>query len=146
MLAYSEKLHGDNIAIIPTAGGVGVITADNISSRINGVGMKLVKLKRETKLKIRETIVLFASANNPTYLTADGSNEDFDKAIRPFSSMRRREVTLAPVASKTAFATAPETMIIPISATPLPPNGPSLLSDSMNSMANSGASVIPKTS
>lgn len=60
---------------------MGVITADYISSGSNGVGMKLARLKDETKARIRESIMPFASANNPIDLTADGSNEDFDRVI-----------------------------------------------------------------
>ncbi len=80
-LAYSGRLKGDRIAIITTAGGVGVITADYISSSRNGVGMKLAKLPESTKARIKEVIAPFASANNPIDLTADGSVENFDKVI-----------------------------------------------------------------
>lgn len=80
-LAYSGKLRGNRIAIITTAGGVGVITADYVSSNVNGVGMRLATLSDETKSRIREIIVPFASSNNPIDLTADGSNSDFDKVI-----------------------------------------------------------------
>lgn len=80
-LAYSGRMNGDRVAIITTAGGVGVITADYISSGSNGVGMKLAKLKDETKARIREIVVPFASTNNPIDLTADGSTSDFDRVI-----------------------------------------------------------------
>lgn len=81
VLAYSGRMRGDRVAIITTAGGVGVITADYISSESNGVGMKLAKLKDSTKARIKESIMPFASANNPIDLTADGSVEDFDRVI-----------------------------------------------------------------
>ncbi len=81
VLAYSGKLRGDRIAILTTAGGVGVITADYVSSSVNGVGLKMAKLSDGTKSKIKEVIVPFASANNPIDLTADGSIADFDRVI-----------------------------------------------------------------
>lgn len=82
VLAYSGRISGDRIAIITTAGGVGVITADYISSGTNGVGMRLAKLSEDTKARIREVVVPFASVNNPIDLTADGSVNDFDRVIR----------------------------------------------------------------
>lgn len=80
-LAYSGRIKGDRIAIITTAGGVGVITADYISSTSNGVGMRLANLPDSTKQRIREVIAPFASANNPIDLTADGSVENFNQVI-----------------------------------------------------------------
>ena len=81
VLAYSGRISGDRIAIITTAGGVGVITADYISSKVNGIGMRLASLSDETKRRIREVVVPFASVNNPIDLTADGSVDNFDKVI-----------------------------------------------------------------
>lgn len=81
ILAYSGPLLGDRIAVVTTAGGVGVVTADYISSDRFGVGMRLSELSENTVRSIRKVVVPFASAGNPVDLTADGSVEDFDKVL-----------------------------------------------------------------
>jgi acetyl coenzyme A synthetase (ADP forming)-like protein len=81
VLAYQRPLFGDRIAIITTAGGLGVITADYLVSENNGVGMKLANLSEETKKKIKENIVPFGSAENPIDLTADGSTEQYSRVL-----------------------------------------------------------------
>lgn len=86
VLAYSKRMKGNRIAIITTAGGVGVITADYVSSSLNGAGMRLAKLSDSTKNYIRERLVPFASSNNPIDLTAEGSNENFGEVISALQS------------------------------------------------------------
>ena len=77
VLSYSPQLKGKNIAIVTTAGGVGVITADYVSATDHGIGMNLAVLKEETKRRIRDSIIAFGSAENPVDLTADGSPESY---------------------------------------------------------------------
>ncbi|MGC9123276.1 MAG: acetate--CoA ligase family protein [Thermoplasmata archaeon] len=81
VLAYQKPLNGDRIAVVTTAGGVGVVTSDYLTSQVNGVGLKLAKLKEETKIKIKKSIVPFGSAENPIDLTADGSTEQYDHVL-----------------------------------------------------------------
>ncbi|MGC8663521.1 MAG: acetate--CoA ligase family protein [Thermoplasmata archaeon] len=80
-LGYQKPLYGDRIAILTTAGGLGVITADYVSSENNGVGLKIAKLSDKTKEDLRNVIVPFGSVENPVDLTADGSTEQYDKVI-----------------------------------------------------------------
>lgn len=80
-LAYSKPLKGKNIAVVTTAGGVGVITTDYISSQTNGIGLSMANLSEATKQRIKEVIVPFGSAENPIDLTADGSVSDYEKVI-----------------------------------------------------------------
>lgn len=80
-LGYQKPLFGDRIAVVTTAGGLGVITADYVSSEINGVGLSMAKLSDETKRALRDVIVPFGSVENPVDLTADGSTEQYDKVI-----------------------------------------------------------------
>ncbi len=80
-LGYQKPLLGDRIAIVTTAGGLGVITADYVSSQTNGVGLSIAKLSDETKRQLREVIVPFGSVENPVDLTADGSTEQYDNVI-----------------------------------------------------------------
>lgn len=81
VLAYSRPLKGKNIAVVTTAGGVGVITTDYVSSKVNGIGLSMAVLSEETKRRIKEVIVPFGSAENPVDLTADGSVSDYGKVI-----------------------------------------------------------------
>jgi len=80
-LAYQRPLTGRNIAVLTTAGGVGVITADNLASEDHGVGLSLARLSESTKEKIRRVIVPFGSTENPIDLTADGSTDHYRKVL-----------------------------------------------------------------
>ncbi len=80
-LGYQKPLTGDSIAIVTTAGGLGVITADYVASETNGVGLKVATLDDKTKEDLREVIVPFGSVENPVDLTAEGSTEQYDKVI-----------------------------------------------------------------
>ncbi|MGC8565876.1 MAG: acetate--CoA ligase family protein [Thermoplasmata archaeon] len=80
-LGYQKPLTGESIAIVTTAGGLGVITADYIASETNGVGLKVARLDDKTKEDLREVIVPFGSVENPVDLTAEGSTEQYDKVI-----------------------------------------------------------------
>ncbi len=80
-LAYGKPLRGKRIAIVTTAGGLGVITSDYIVAKENGVNMELAKLSDSTKNEIRKVIVPFGSAENPIDLTAEGSTEQYERVI-----------------------------------------------------------------
>ncbi len=80
-LAYGKPIKGDRIAVVTSAGGVGVVTTDYIESEIRGVGMKMADLSKETKRKIKEEVVPFASVENPVDMTAQASDEDYDGVI-----------------------------------------------------------------
>ncbi len=80
-LAYQRPITGRNIAVLTTAGGVGVITADYLVSEDHGVGLSLAKLGDSTKLKIRKVIVPFGSAENPIDLTAEGSTDHYREVL-----------------------------------------------------------------
>jgi len=81
VLGYQKPLTGNRIAIVTTAGGLGVITADYVTSDTNGVGLSLAKLKEKTKQELRNVIVPYGSVENPVDLTADGSTEQYDRVI-----------------------------------------------------------------
>ena len=76
-LAYQKPLFGDNIAIVTTAGGVGVVTADYVEE----FGLRVAQLSEETKRKIKEDILPFASANNPIDMTASASDDHYDSVL-----------------------------------------------------------------
>ena len=80
-LAYGKPIKGDRIAVVTSAGGVGVVTTDYIESEVRGIGMKMAELSDETKRKIREEVVPFASVENPVDMTAQASDEDYDGVL-----------------------------------------------------------------
>ncbi len=80
-LAYGKPIRGDRIAVVTSAGGVGVVTTDYIESEVRGIGMKMAELSDETKRKIREEVVPFASVENPVDMTAQASDDDYDGVL-----------------------------------------------------------------
>ncbi len=80
-LAYGKPIKGDRIAVVTSAGGVGVVTTDYIESEVRGIGMKMAELSDETKRKIREEVVPFASVENPVDMTAQASDDDYDGVL-----------------------------------------------------------------
>lgn len=82
VLAYSKQMHGNRIAILTTAGGVGVISTDYVSNTQYIKPLQMASLSDETKQEIRKVIVPYGSAQNPIDLTADGSVDDYDKVLQ----------------------------------------------------------------
>ena len=80
-LAYGKPIKGDRIAVVTSAGGVGVVTTDYVESEVRGIGMKMAELSKETKRKLREEVVPFASVENPVDMTAQASDEDYDGVL-----------------------------------------------------------------
>jgi len=80
-LAYGRPVRGDRIAVVTSAGGVGVVTTDYIESEVRGIGMKMADLSEETKKKIKEEVVPFASVENPIDMTAQASDDDYDGVL-----------------------------------------------------------------
>ncbi|MCW6169195.1 MAG: CoA-binding protein [Thermoplasmatales archaeon] len=79
-LAYSKLPLGNRVVVITTAGGVGVLTVDFITSSRTAV-LKIAELSDSLKEKIKHIILPIASAENPIDLTADGSVEQIDRVI-----------------------------------------------------------------
>ncbi len=83
VLAYSKPMFGPNVAIVTSGGGYGVIATDYIEStpEKKGVGLKMAELTEETKQKLREILVPYASVKNPIDMTADVTDEQYDKTL-----------------------------------------------------------------
>lgn len=72
---------GNRVAILTLSGGAGVLLADRCVEE----GLQLPKLTPDTSAKLKETLVAFASAENPIDATANGYNDNFasySRAIR----------------------------------------------------------------
>ena len=81
VLAYSKQMTGNRIAVLTTAGGVGVISTDYISDSGSIKPLQMARLSENTKDQIRKVIVPYGSAQNPIDLTADGSVNDYDRVL-----------------------------------------------------------------
>lgn len=82
VLAYQKPLNGNRLAILTTAGGVGVVTTDYVSASMNGIGLKMADLKKETKEQIKNIIAPFASAENPIDVTAGGGDPQYREILK----------------------------------------------------------------
>ena len=80
-LAYGKPIIGDRVAVVTSAGGVGVVTTDYIEGRDPGIGMKMAPLSDGTKKRIKEEVVPFASVANPIDMTAQASDDDYDGVL-----------------------------------------------------------------
>jgi acyl-CoA synthetase (NDP forming) len=72
---------GNRVAILTLSGGAGVLLADRCVEE----GLELPKLTAGTRETLRQTLVAFASAENPIDATANGYNDNFasySRAIR----------------------------------------------------------------
>lgn len=82
VLAYSQPMCGNRIAIVTTAGGVGVISTDFVSDAQYVKPLQMARLQEKTRKEIEKIIVPYGSAQNPVDLTADGSVSDYDSVLR----------------------------------------------------------------
>ena len=83
VLAYQKPMKGPNVVVVTSGGGYGVIATDYIESQYGdrGVGLKMADLTQETKETLREILVPYASVNNPVDMTADVTDEQYDKTL-----------------------------------------------------------------
>lgn len=80
-LAYSLPMKGGRVAVITTAGGVGVLTTDLLSIGDDLPALSLSQFAESEISKLKENVLSIASVNNPIDLTADGSNESYGKIL-----------------------------------------------------------------
>lgn len=81
VLAYQPPLKGNRIAVVTTAGGVGVVTTDIMTGSTSGIELKMAKLSEDEQRELRKYVLPIASVSNPIDLTADGSNESYDTIL-----------------------------------------------------------------
>lgn len=81
VLAYSLPLRGNRVAVITTAGGVGVLTTDLVTLEDDLPALSLSQFDSKELEKLKENALSIASVNNPIDLTADGSNESYGKIL-----------------------------------------------------------------
>lgn len=77
VLAYARPLQGKRIAVLTTAGGVGVLTTDLLTLEDTRPALSMAKFSEGEISKLKEHALSIASLNNPIDLTADGSTQSY---------------------------------------------------------------------
>ena len=81
-LLLNRPIKGENIAVISSAGGTGVIASDNIEDTDPGLGLNMPSFSDEIKERLDEVILPIASSDNPIDLTANVTDEMVDDVLR----------------------------------------------------------------
>lgn len=74
-LAYNKPVRGENIAVVSSAGGTGVIATDYIEDTDPGLGLNMPSFSKETEERLKEVTLPIASVSNPIDLTANVNDE-----------------------------------------------------------------------
>ncbi|MFW6375906.1 MAG: CoA-binding protein [Thermoplasmatota archaeon] len=74
-LAYNEPIMGENIAVVSSAGGTGVIATDYIEDTDPGLGLNMPSFSEETEKRLKEVTLPIASVSNPIDLTANVTDD-----------------------------------------------------------------------
>lgn len=82
VLAYQRPPKGDRMAVVTTAGGVGVVTTDLLTSPFDGIKLRMASFSDEEIDKLKKCVLPIASVNNPIDLTADGSSEAYASILQ----------------------------------------------------------------
>ncbi|MDI6895527.1 MAG: acetate--CoA ligase family protein [Bacillota bacterium] len=80
-LGHGRPLPGKRVAVLTTAGGLGVIATDLLESRERGAGLELATLSEQGRGRLRSALVPFAAVENPVDLTANSSNEHYAASL-----------------------------------------------------------------
>lgn len=80
-LAYQDPPPGDRIAVVTTAGGVGVLTTDLLTASLDGIKLRMATFNENEKSELKRHALPIASVNNPIDLTADGSTEAYKSIL-----------------------------------------------------------------
>lgn len=85
-LAYLGHAKGDRVCVVASAGGFGVIAADYIESSEHGYGLRMAELSEETRRRLASVMPTFSSVRNPVDLTAEVTDEMYDKVLETLQS------------------------------------------------------------
>ena len=80
-LAYLDRIAGDRICVIASAGGFGVIATDLVESRERGAGMRMARLTHGTQDSLRKIVPPSSAVRNPVDLTAGVTDEMYESAL-----------------------------------------------------------------
>jgi len=80
-LDYVDRIRGDRVCVVASAGGFGVIAADYIESDRHGAGLKMSKLSSQTTSALSDVVPKFSSVKNPVDLTAGVTDQMYDSVL-----------------------------------------------------------------
>jgi len=80
-LAHAKPINGRRVAILSGGGGTGVMIADYVEAKENGIAASLAKLDPDIEAKLAKMAVPFASVHNPIDLTPAANNEMWAAAL-----------------------------------------------------------------
>ncbi|OGS42378.1 MAG: hypothetical protein A3K67_04620 [Euryarchaeota archaeon RBG_16_62_10] len=80
-LAYSDRIEGDRICVVASAGGFGVIASDYVTDDCQGAGLRMARLSRRSEQALARVVPGFASIANPVDLTAGVTDEMYDAVL-----------------------------------------------------------------
>lgn len=84
-LAYARPLLGNRIAVLTTAGGVGVLTTDLLTTDDSRPALSMARFNDTEIAELRKHALSIASLNNPIDLTADGSTQAYASILEILS-------------------------------------------------------------
>ncbi|MFW5945605.1 MAG: acetate--CoA ligase family protein [Candidatus Natronoplasma sp.] len=82
VLGMNDPIEGENIAVISSAGGTGVIASDYIEDSDPGLGLKMPSFSDDIKERLDDVILPIASGDNPIDLTANVTDEMVDDVLK----------------------------------------------------------------
>ena len=94
-LAYARPLEGKRIAVLTTAGGVGVLTTDLLTSDDTGPALSMAKFSDAELSELKKHALPIASLNNPIDLTADGSTQAYASILDLLSKSKNVDGIIA---------------------------------------------------
>lgn len=78
----NRPIKGENIAVVSSAGGTGVIASDYIEDSNPGLNLSVPSFSEDTKERLEEVTLPIASVENPVDLTANVTDEMVEDVLR----------------------------------------------------------------
>ncbi len=80
-LSVIGHVKDDRICVVASAGGFGVIASDLAESSDNGAGLRMAELSEFTVSELRKVVPEFVAPRNPVDLTAEVTDEMYDRVL-----------------------------------------------------------------
>lgn len=90
-LAFGREVKGKRVAVVTSAGGVGVVSSD-ILERNN---FQVLRTSEDLAAKIKQIILPIGSPYNPIDMTAEATDEEYESVIRAIDESREFDAILA---------------------------------------------------
>ncbi|HIH02259.1 TPA: hypothetical protein HA259_09410 [Thermoplasmata archaeon] len=80
-LSVIDHVPGDRVCVVASAGGFGVIASDLVESTTRGWDLRMAVLSENSRTALQGVIPGFSSAQNPVDLTAEVSDDMYDRVL-----------------------------------------------------------------